>query len=101
MGVLFPMDTRVSTCVITVGQLSMSRYDGEKEITVNRADLEAVLAVVPPWVPEGARGDMDWTPESLEAKDRLQKALDRASEFRDRERRSASIVASSRRGWGW
>lgn len=50
----------------------------EPVITVNRRDLEAVLEVVPEWVPEGARGEMDWTPESLEAKDRLQKTLDEA-----------------------
>ena len=45
-------------------------------VLVYRADVEAVLAVVPGWVPMGAHGDERWTESSLEAKKRLRKILD-------------------------
>ena len=44
-------------------------------VTVSRVYLEAVLAAVPSWVPEGYYGDSAWSLESLEAKQRLEHFL--------------------------
>ena len=47
---------------------------GIVKVEVERDDLLDVLRAVPGWVPMGAPGDGDWTPESLSAKERIMQA---------------------------